>query len=157
AELLGATGVDREDGPGRIDHEGHDRVVLEDRPPLLLAVPQLVLVERSLDRDARRMRDDVTFRADARASCIPFVGGGVTRCCHVAPPGSRAATRSGQQPCRTGGREVGGSKSAFYLDGRITAVSEGNISAASVNRTPTEIRPVRREGRLAVGLSGLAK
>ena len=36
AELLGATGVDRREDPGRIDHEGHDRVVLEDRPPLVL-------------------------------------------------------------------------------------------------------------------------
>jgi len=48
---------------------------------------------------------------------------------------------------------VGGSKRAFYLEEWIAAASEGNISAASDIRTPTEIRP----GRLSVVLSGLAK
>ena len=40
SELLGAERIDRNDGAGRVDHEIHGRVVLEDRPPLLLAVPQ---------------------------------------------------------------------------------------------------------------------
>jgi len=40
---------------------------------------------------------------------------------------------------------VGGSKSAFYLEEWIAAASEGNISAASDIRTPTEIRPMLTE------------
>src|SRR6266446_2996167 len=43
AELLRAKGVHGQDGAGRIHHEVHGRVVLENRPPLLLALPQRVL------------------------------------------------------------------------------------------------------------------
>ena len=76
-----------------------------------------------------------------------------------APLCQSSATRSRQPSCRAGGRDVGGSKRAFYLAERIPAVNEGTISAASDIRTPTEIRPVRTEGRLrlSVVLSGLAK
>src|SRR5436309_14266680 len=42
AELLGAKGVHRQDGTGCIHHEVHRRVVLEDSPPPLLALPQRV-------------------------------------------------------------------------------------------------------------------
>jgi len=52
---------------------------------------------------------------------------------------------------------VGWSKSAIYLDGRISTASGGNIRAASDIRTPTDIRSVRTEGRLSVVLSSLAK
>ena len=52
---------------------------------------------------------------------------------------------------------MGWSKSAIYLDGRISTASEGNILAASDIQTPTEIRPVRTDGRLSVVLSSLAK
>ena len=40
AELRGTKTVDRQDGAGRIDHEVHDRVVLEDLLPLRLTVAQ---------------------------------------------------------------------------------------------------------------------
>ena len=52
---------------------------------------------------------------------------------------------------------MGGSKSAFYLDGRIPTAREGDISAASDIRTPTEIRPAWTGGRLSLVLSGLAE
>src|SRR5262245_6401165 len=82
------------------------------------------------------------YRADARAFCIPFLGGGVTRCCHVVPPCvSRSATRRRQPSCHAGGRDVGESKSAFYLDDRISTASAANNPAASGFRTPTEFRP----------------
>src|SRR5437764_14509689 len=42
AELLGAKGVHRQDGTGCIHHAVHRRVVLEDSPPPLLALPQRV-------------------------------------------------------------------------------------------------------------------
>src|SRR5437870_8200448 len=43
AELLRAKWVHGHDGTGRIHHEVHGRVVLEDRPPLFLALPQRLL------------------------------------------------------------------------------------------------------------------
>ena len=58
--------------------------------------------------------ENPTFRADTRALFVPFLGGGVTRCSHVLPPCvSRSAARSRQQPCRAGGRDEVGSKSAI--------------------------------------------
>src|SRR5262245_63303606 len=67
--------------------------------------------------------------------------------------------RRRQPSCRAGGRDVGGSKCAFYLDERIPTVNESHIRAASDIRTATEIRPVRTEGRLRLSVvqSGLPK
>src|SRR5438876_509478 len=57
AELLGAKGVHRQDGTGCIHHEVHRRVVLEDSPPPLLALPQRVRGLPALGDVAVRLQD----------------------------------------------------------------------------------------------------